>query len=329
MTTDDLLRIANKTIRYECSYLDKLSESLDKQFGYMIDEMMRCQGNIIFIGVGKSGFIAEKIASSLRSVGMKSIYINPIDALHGSIGIIKEDDMVIFISKSGESNELKPIVDYINNNMGKITTVSITNKPMNYLTDNTDIHIFLEIESENRFFDNIPTTSCTALMSLGNAIIICIIHLVCFEKERFHKYHPAGSIGNDLKKVSDIMQNDCLPFVNEGDDIFDVLRMFISGRNRGVAIVIDNERCLKGIIVDGDLKRIILKNKDDFMNLKVQDIKVDYPFTIDKNSYVEEALELMKEKSITALPVIDLKNHVPNRVVGLLHIHDILNNQEI
>ena len=311
------IKIAKEVIDLEIKALIKLKKSINKSFNIAVQNIVKCQSKVILCGVGKSGLIANKIASTLSSVGTPAFYLSASDSSHGDLGSISRKDILILISNSGETNELKNIIQFANRN--KILLVGIVSQKNSVLYRSADIKLLIPkaIEAGNI----IPTASTTAQLALGDALAIATMRQRKFNKKDFKQLHPAGNLGAQLKTVEDIMLKDnAIPFVNEGLKIKDALRV-LSSKKLGFLLVRDKRKLTRGLISDGDLRRFTQKNKN-LHNISVKEIMTKNPIGIDKNELAAKALSLMNTKRITCLCVYDKKNKF--KTIGVLHIHNIL-----
>jgi len=270
-------------------------------------------------GVGKSGLIASKIASTMSSVGTPSFYLSATDSSHGDLGSISKKDILILISNSGETNELKNIIQFANRN--KILLICIVSKKDSLLHRAADIKLLTPQVEESEGI--VPTSSTTAQLALGDALAISVMKKKRFNKNDFKKIHPAGSLGAKLKTVEDIMlTKDKIPFINERVKMKDGLKI-LTKKKLGVLIVQNNKKLTTGIITDGQIRRINQK-KIDINSTLAKDIMTKDPISINKDSLAVKALSLMNSKKITSLCVNDGKNK--SKTIGILHIHNILQN---
>ena len=315
----NLLNTAKKVISLEIKALQDLKKSLNSSFNNAVTQIANCQSKVILSGVGKSGLIASKIASTLSSVGTPSFYLSASDSSHGDLGSISKKDVLIIISNSGETDELKNIIQYANRN--KIMLICIVSKKDSTLYNASDIKLLIPkvIESEGI----IPTSSTTAQLALGDALAISAMKIKRFNKQDFKKIHPAGSLGAQLKTVEDIMlTGDKIPFVYENAKIKDGLKI-LTDKKLGVLVVRNKKKLTTGIITDGQIRRYNQK-KLNLESLTVKEIMTKNPISIDRKSLAAKALSLMNRKKITSLFVNDDKNKL--KTIGILHIHTILQN---
>ena len=311
------LKVAKEVINLEIKALTKLKKNLDNSFNSAVEQILKCQSKVILCGVGKSGLIANKIAATLSSVGTPSFYLSASDSSHGDLGSISKKDILILISNSGETNELRNIIQYANRN--KILLIGIVSKKDSLLYRSSDIKLLIPKMTEAGSI--IPTSSTTSQLALGDALAIATMKKRKFNKKDFKKIHPAGNLGAQLKTVEDIMlTGSAIPFINENLKMKKALKI-LSSKKLGFLIVIDKKKITKGIITDGELRRFNQK-KQNLHNLFAKEIMTKNPISIDKNELAVKALSLMNNKKITSLCVYNKKNK--SKTIGVLHIHNIL-----
>jgi arabinose-5-phosphate isomerase len=309
--------IAKEVINLEIKALQKLKKNINKSFNKAVIEIAKCQSKVILCGVGKSGLIASKIAATLSSVGTPSFSLSAGDSSHGDLGSVSKKDILILISYSGQTNELKNIIKYANRN--KILLIGIVSKKNSILYKASDIKLLIPQVKESGGI--VPTSSTTAQLALGDALAISTMQYKKFDKSDFKKIHPAGSLGAQLKTVEDIMViGEKIPFVDENLKMKEALKI-LSNKKLGTLIVINKQKKTTGIITDGQIRRFNQK-KIDIHVMKVKEIMTKNPITIDRNDLVAKALSLMNSKKITSLIVCDKKNK--NKTIGIVHIHNIL-----
>ena len=317
MKKKKFINIAKEVINLEIKALSNLKNNLNNSFNLAVEQIVRCQSKVILCGVGKSGLIANKIAATLSSVGTPSFYLSASDSSHGDLGSISKKDILILISNSGETNELKNVIQYANRN--KILLIGIVSKKDSLLHKSSDIKLLIPkvIEAGNI----IPTSSTTAQLALGDALAIASMKQKRFNKNDFKKIHPAGSLGIQLKTVEDIMLRDkAIPFVNENMKMREALKV-LNSKKLGFLLVIDKKKLTKGIITDGEIRRLSQK-KISLQSVTVNKIMTKNPIGIDKDQLVVKALSLMNTRKITSLCVYSKRNKL--KTIGVLHIHNIL-----
>ena len=311
--------IGKNVIDLQIKALKKLKNSIDNvSFYKAVRISSKCKSKVIVCGVGKSGKIASKISATLSSIGTPSFSISANDCSHGDLGSITKKDVLILISHSGNTDELKNIINYVKSN--KITLVGIVSNKRSYLFQKANIKLLLP-EVEESGYGIVPTSSTTVQLSLGDALAISLMKFKNFGKLDFKKFHPAGNLANKLKTASDIMLTKSkIPFINENRSTKDALKV-IQKKKLGFVIIINNDGITKGIFTDGDLKRS-LQRKKSIKNLKIKYVMTKKPFTVDENTLTSDILKQMNKKKITSVCVYDKKNK--KRIKGVIHIHHLL-----
>jgi len=318
MNDKKIIYTAKQVISSEIAALKKLKSSIDKSFCKAINLISKTKGRIICCGVGKSAKILEKISSTLSSVGISSFTLDPTDAGHGSLGAIKKEDILLIASFSGGSTELNNLLKFAKKNYVKI--IGISSNPQSNLIKTSNIKILMPkvIEAGGNKLNMIPTSSSTNLLALGDCLAISLATKNKFNKAKFGKFHPGGSLGKNLTEISEIMISEKkIPIVEENSAIQKVVMTISSGR-LGCAIVLNKNKKISGFISDGDMNRAIKKYKNIFSK-QAKDIMSKKPKTIPRNYLIIDALTLMNKEKITALVIT--KN---NKVLGLVHMHNIL-----
>ncbi len=317
MINKNFISTARNVINLEIKALQKLKKNINKPFNEAVIKIARCQSKVILCGVGKSGLIAAKIAATLASVGTPSFNLAASEASHGDLGMISKNDILILISNSGQTRELKNIIQYANRN--KIILIGIVSKKDSILYKASDIKILIPqvIEAEGI----IPTSSTTSQLALGDALAICSMKYKKFGKLDFKKLHPAGSLGTQLRTVEDIMlTGNKIPFIPENLKMEKALKI-LTKKKLGFLLVQDKKRLTKGIITDGQIRRFNEK-KENLYGITAKHVMTKKPISIDKDSLAVKALSIMNEKKITSLCVHNKRNK--NKTIGILHIHTIL-----
>ena len=308
---------AKNVINLEINALQKLKKSINNSFSEAVIKIAKCQSKVILCGVGKSGLIASKIAATLASVGTPSFSLAASEASHGDLGMISKNDILILISNSGETNELKNIIKFANRN--KILLIGIVSKKNSVLYKAADIKLLIPQVIEAGGI--IPTSSTTSQLALGDALAICSMKYKKFGKLDFKKLHPAGSLGTQLRTVEDIMlTGDKIPFIHENLNMKKGLQI-LTRKKLGFLLIQDKQKRTKGIITDGQIRRFNEK-KENLSTLSAKEIMTKNPISIDKNALAVKALSLMNEKKITSLCVHNKKNKY--KTIGILHIHTLL-----
>ncbi len=311
------IKFARDVINLEIAGLIKLKKSLNSSFNKAVNEIAKCNSKIILCGVGKSGLIASKIAATFSSIGTPSFFLSASNSSHGDLGSITKKDILILISYSGETNELKNIIQYANRN--KILLIGIVSKKDSTLYKASDIKLLTPQVKESGGI--IPTSSTTVQLALGDALAISLMKHKKFNKFDFKKLHPAGALGAKLKTVEDIMlTGKRIPFVNENLKMKNALNI-LSNKKLGVLIVLNKKKKTTGIITDGQIRRFNQKNRN-LLSTRVNEVMTKNPITIEKSALAAKALSLMNNKKITSLCVFDKKDK--KKTIGVLHVHTIL-----
>ena len=316
----DYKKIAKEVIELEIRALRKLKNSINSSFSHAVDAIVKCQSKVILCGVGKSGLIAAKIAATLSSIGTPSFSLSANDCSHGDLGSISKKDILILISYSGSSEELKNIIQYANRN--KITLIGIVSKKNSILYKASDIKLLIP-EVTEAGLGIVPTSSTVNQLSIGDALAVATINKKNISKKDFKKFHPSGSLGTKLKTVEDLMlTKDKIPFINENYSMKNALKI-ITLKKLGTLIVKNKKGNTTGIITDGQIRRVSQKNKD-LHSLKVKNVMTTNPIKIDAEMLAIKALSIMNSKKITSLCVHSKNNKL--KTIGIIHIHNILEN---
>ena len=310
---------AKKVIDVEIKALQQLKKTSNNSFNKAVIEIAKCQSKVILCGVGKSGLIAAKISSTLSSVGTPSFNLSASDSSHGDLGSISKKDILILISYSGKTSELKNIIQYANRN--KVLLIGIMSKKDSILYKASDIKLIIPEVKESGGL--VPTSSTTAQLALGDALAISSMHYKKFGKLDFKKIHPAGNLGAQLKTVQDIMlTGNKIPFVKEDLKMKTAIKI-LSNKRLGILVVQNKLKKTSGIITDGEIRRFNEK-KIYLPTMRVKDVMTKNPVSIDKNALAAKALSLMNSRKITSLCVYDKKDKF--KTIGVLHIHNILDS---
>ena len=312
---EKILTTAKETISIEAKAIANLENFIDSEFAEAVEKIYEAKGRVIVTGIGKSAVIATKIVATLNSTGTPAIFMHAADAIHGDLGTIQKDDVVICISKSGNSPEIKVLVPYIKD--FKNLLVGITADKESFLGRESDYVLNSYVEKEACPNNLAPTTSTTAQMVIGDALAICLLNLKGFSRKDFAKYHPGGSLGKKLYlRVSDITAQNMKPQVAPETSVTDAI-IEISEKMLGVTAVIENDKII-GIITDGDIRRM-LKNTTEFKDLTARDIMSPTPKTIDQDSLAVDALEMLEENKISQLLALENQTYA-----GVVHIHNLI-----
>jgi len=308
--------IAVRTLINEAKAIENLTNCINADFEACVLEIFNSKGRVVVTGVGKSAIIANKLVATLNSTGTPALFLHAADAIHGDLGMVQSEDIVICISKSGNTPEIKVLTPLLKRRGSKL--VALVSNTDSYLAKQADFVLNATIESEACPNNLAPTTSTTAHMAMGDALAVCLLELRDFSSEDFAKYHPGGALGKQLYlKVEDIYPNHPLPLVRPEAKIKEVI-LEISSKRLGAAAVADVDGKLLGIITDGDLRRMLEKHSD-LSALKAVDVMSKNPKTIEHGSFAVKALEIMQTNNITQLVVTESE-----RVLGFVHLHDLL-----
>ncbi len=311
----NILETAKKTINIEAQAILNLIDLLDKNFENAVKTIYNSTGRVIVTGIGKSANIASKIVATLNSTGTPAIFMHAADAIHGDLGIVQKDDVVICISKSGNTPEIKVLVSLIKDSKNKI--IAITGNIKSFLAEQADFILNTTVAQEACPNNLAPTTSTTAQLVMGDALAVCLLEMRDFGSKDFAKYHPGGTLGKRLfLRVNNLILNNAAPKVKPNDAISDVI-IEISEKRLGATAVVENNKII-GIITDGDIRRM-LKNNFNFMSLTAKDIMGQNPKTINSDTMAVKALSIMESNNITQLLVSDNDTYK-----GIVHLHDLL-----
>ncbi len=314
--TKAILAIAKKTIETESASIHHLGTLLNEEFSNSVNCILESKGRVIVSGIGKSAIIASKIVATLNSTGTPAIFMHAADAIHGDLGTIQENDVVICISKSGSTPEIKMLVPLIKRGSNKL--IGMTGNLESYLAKEADFILNTFVAKEACPNNLAPTTSTTAQMVIGDALAICLLEIKGFTSKDFAKYHPGGALGKRLYlRVSDIVVNNQRPEVDRNTSVKEVI-VEISKKMLGVTAVSENGE-LVGIVTDGDIRRMLNKH-DNISGLIAKDIMTSNPKTISVDEMAVEALELMQNKGISQLLGVKGKKYV-----GVVHLHNLIN----
>ena len=308
-------KIGQNVVSIEHQQIKNLVGRIDDNFVSAVELISESDGRLIVAGIGKSANISSKLVATFNSTGQPSVFIHAADAIHGDLGIIQNADIVLCLSKSGNTNEIKSFINNVKILGNKI--ISICGNQSSFLVENCDINIDATVSEEACPHDLAPTSSTTAQLVLGDALAICLLEYKGFSKQDFAKFHPGGILGKKLTLIVKDLININKPLVKEDAEIKDVI-IEISKNRLGATAVCNADNNLVGIITDGDLRRCFEKNTD-FKNLLSKDIMTNKPRSITSISLVYDAFQIMKENNITQLIVSDNGNYI-----GIIHLHDII-----
>ncbi len=318
MEAAQILQKALEVIQIEKEALESLLNNLDATFNQAIDLLRRCKGRVVVTGVGKSGLIGKKISATLSSTGTPSFFLHPVEALHGDLGMVTAEDILLALSYSGNTLEVCELVKILKSR--GVPIVSMTGNPKSVLAGLSDVVLKTSVPREACPFGLAPTASTTAMLALGDALAIVLFELRGLQAEDFRRNHPGGSLGERLKvKVKEIMlTGEKIPSVKEGTSLKEVLEE-LDKKRLGAILVVNSLGHLTGIFTDGDLRRVVTKYKG-LPEAKIEEVMTKNPKRIEENRLAAEALELMEKHQITVLPVVNFDG----LLVGILHLHDIL-----
>ncbi len=318
MKDEEIIRIAREVLGKEMEGIKAVIDNLDGGFVQAARLILSKKGRVIVTGVGKSGIVAKKIAATLTSTGTPAIYLHPTESLHGDLGIVSKDDVVIAISKSGESDEFHILIPLLKR--WGLPIIAITANRDSELARNSDIVLEVKVDKEACPYDLAPTVSTTAMMALGDALSVVLLYEKNFKMEDFAALHPGGSIGKRFwLKVEDMMLvgEKYVPVVHESADMKKVILEMTT--KRGITSVVDDEGRVVGVITDGDLRRL-LERESDIFRFKARDVMNRNPKIITKEQLATKAAQRMEQYGITALIVVDEER----RPIGIIHLHDLM-----
>lgn len=319
------IQIAQQTLKIEAESILNLIPRLNDQFEKAVQLILNCSGKVILTGIGKSGQIARKIASTLASTGTPALYLHPAESSHGDLGVVSRQDLVIALSYGGEATELNAIINFVSRN--GIPLLALTGKSSSTLAQAAQVVLDVSVEKEACPLNLAPTSSSTTTLAMGDALAMAVLELRGFKTENFAELHPAGSLGAKLMRVKDVMQKGAaLPFVKSDTSMKEILTAMTHQSVRGAAGVIDEQGQLIGVITDGDIRRFLEKNQDPFSK-KASDLMSRSPRTIDAQEFAEKALFLMEQFRIQMLIVLDQEGTNPRQPVGMLIYQDLLSSK--
>ncbi len=314
--TKNIKKIATDVLLNESRAIENLTHFIDNDFEACVKEILESKGRVVITGIGKSAIIANKIVATMNSTGTPALFMHAADAIHGDLGMIQQDDIVICISKSGNTPEIKVLVPLLKRRGSKL--VALVSNTKSYLAEQADFVLNATIAEEACPNNLAPTTSTTAHLAMGDALAVCLLELRNFTSEDFARYHPGGALGKQLYlKVEDIVSKNQIPQVKENTLLKDVI-LEISSKRLGATAVVDDNQHLIGIVTDGDLRRMLQKDSN-IGALKARDIMTRTPKSIAKDEFAVKALQLMQENNITQLVVKD-----GEKIAGFIHLHDLL-----
>ncbi len=307
---------ATRVLQNESDAIRNLIDLIDGDFEACVERILNSKGRVVVTGVGKSAIIANKIVATLNSTGTPALFMHAADAIHGDLGMVQEEDIVLCISKSGNTPEIKVLVPLLKK-MGAVLVAMVSNTN-SYLAEQADFVLNATIAEEACPHNLAPTTSTTTHLALGDALAVCLLEARGFTSDDFAKYHPGGSLGKQLYlKVGDVISKNQIPVVSAGASIAEVI-VEISGKRLGATAVLGEGEKLMGIITDGDLRRMLQKTLN-IQNLTAKDIMTSNPKTISKDEFAVRAFNLMRNHNITQLVALD-----GEKIAGFVHIHDLM-----
>ena len=315
------IQIGKNVIQIEAQAVSAIADRINQQFETAVNTVLDCKGRLIVLGVGKSGLISQKIASTMASTGTPAHFVHPGDAFHGDLGMITKEDVVLMISNSGETHELVQIIPAIRKK--EVPIIGMVGKEGSSLYNDVDIILDTSVEKEACTLDLAPTASTTATLAMGDALAVALFESRGFNAQDFAELHPGGSLGKKLLLTLDqlVHTGDNIPFVNKGTSVKDAL-LTISDKGLGVTGVLDSEDKLVGIITDGDIRRGLEKGDNNIFNQTAEFLMSKDPISITSDTLAIAALELMEEHNITSLFVYSSPDL--SKPDGIVHIHDIL-----
>ena len=312
---DAIIDLATQIIENEASAIMGLKALLDDDFQKTVDLILESRGNLVFSGIGKSAIIAQKIVATMNSTGTTAVFMHAADAIHGDLGIVREGDIIVILSKSGETPEIKMLVPLIKLRGNKI--VAIVGNRQSYLASQADYVLDVTVDEEAIPGSLAPTSSTTAQLVMGDALALVLMRCRGFSTEDFAKFHPGGALGKQLYlRVKDLYTRNERPEVGPNDNLTQVI-IEMTSKRLGATVVTEDEKIM-GIITDGDLRRMLMKYPD-IEQVKASQIMTSNPKTIEEEALVVDALHKMRENSITQLPVVH-----NGKYLGIIHLHDIL-----
>lgn len=313
---EEIIEIGKNAIRHEAKAIGVLENFVDESFAACVKEIYQSKGRVIITGIGKSANISQKIVATLNSTGTPAVFMHAADAIHGDLGIVQEHDIVMCISKSGNTPEIKVLIPLLRARNNKL--IALVGNDESFLAQQADYILKTYVEAEACPNNLAPTSSTTAQLVMGDALAIALLDYRKFSSEDFAKYHPGGSLGKKLYlRVSDLFKQNEKPVVYENDTI-DTVILEMTAKRLGATVVLDKEDEISGVITDGDLRRMLHAGKEA-ADLCAKDIMGHKPKVIEANELAAKAFNLMEQNSITQLVVVE-----NNKYVGMIHIHDIL-----
>jgi arabinose-5-phosphate isomerase len=313
---ETIIQIALRTIEQQTQSIKDLAAYINNDFEKAVKAIAACKSRVVISGIGKSAIIAQKIVATLNSTGTAAAFLHAADAIHGDLGLVQQDDIIIIISKSGNSPEIKVLLPVIKN-FGN-TIIALVGNTESYLAKNCDIILNTTVQQEACPNNLAPTTSTTAQLVMGDALAVCLMELKGFGTDDFAKFHPGGMLGKKLYlRVDDLYKDNLKPSVKPTQSLKEVI-VEMTGKRLGATAVVDDENNLLGVITDGDLRRM-LESATTLDNVIAQNLMTANPKTIDADELAVDALDMMRKKEITQLVVTKQKKYL-----GIIHLHDLI-----
>ena len=317
-----LIKQAREVLQIEAQGIFDLIERIGPEFEQTVEMILKSKGRVILTGIGKSGIVGRKITATLNSTGTPSLFLHPVEAVHGDLGMVTADDVVIAISNSGYTKELTDILPSLKSLGSKL--IAFSGDPESPLAKESNLFIDVGVEREACPLGLAPTTSTTAALAMGDALAVVLVNRKQFNRKDFKRFHPGGSLGNRLSiKIKEVMlTGDQIPLVSIDKTVRETI-FEIDRKQLGASLVVDDSLILLGIVTDGDIRRSLLKWKD-MMGLKVEKIMSTSPKMIDEEKKISEAIAMMEHNAIMVLPIVDKRK----RVKGIVHLHGLLGGKE-
>lgn len=312
------LQLAQEVFEIEIQGLEQVKKDLDHNFDLAIEILAKCKGRVVITGIGKSGLVGRKIAATLSSTGTPAFFLHPVEGAHGDLGMLQKEDVVLAISNSGETDELNAIIPSLRQ-LG-LRIISLTSNPNSTLGKLSDLVLKVKVPREACPLNLAPTASTTATLVLGDALAVCLIKKKEFKEEDFKLYHPGGFLGKRLSEPIRSLMHSNIPLVSNTESLKKALEV-MNKTNLGIVIIRDEKNILQGVFTDGDLRRLACKENIDY-NKSISEVMTKNPKYIQESEKSAKALDLMEEKQITVLPVVN--NDKEKKLVGIIHLHDLL-----
>ncbi len=312
------LVLARKVLRVEAQAVQKLIPRINRDFEHALDLLEQCAGRVVVTGMGKPGFIGRKMAATFASTGTPSLFVHPAEAIHGDLGMVTKQDVVIAISNSGETEEITRLLSTLKKIGASL--IALTGNPKSTLAKNSDVILNIGLEREACPWNLAPTASTTASLAMGDALAVCLAKRKGFREEDFAFLHPGGSLGKKLIKVRDLMRRGKANPIVRGTATVEKALLAITSARAGSCTIVDQNGKLKGIFTDGDLRRHLKKNGVSILSRPIKPFATKRPVAIGEEKLAAEALQILRDRNIDELPVVDKKG----RAVGLLDVQDLL-----